>query len=82
MFSGFQPTVQLAHLWLNDFLKPGATAVDATVGNGHDTLFLARIVGANGRVYGFEIQEKALHNTLELLNRRLCRYCKIISNRT
>lgn len=67
MFSGFQPTVQLAHLWLNDFLKPGATAVDATVGNGHDTLFLARRVGANGRVYGFEIQEKALHNTLELL---------------
>jgi predicted methyltransferase len=67
MFSGFQPTVQLAHCWLNNYLLPGAKAVDATVGNGHDTLYLARKVGTNGRVYGFEIQEKALQNALELI---------------
>jgi SAM-dependent methyltransferase len=34
--------------------------VDATVGNGHDTLFLARQVGRGGRVYGFDIQQAAL----------------------
>lgn len=67
MFSGFQPTVQLAHCWLDNYLLPGATAVDATVGNGHDTLYLARKVGSGGRVLGFEIQEKALNNALELL---------------
>ncbi len=41
-------------------LKPGDTAIDATVGKGHDTLFLARQVGETGRVEGFEIQESAL----------------------
>ncbi|BCJ86770.1 rRNA methyltransferase [Effusibacillus dendaii] len=35
-------------------------AVDATVGNGHDTLFLAECVGANGLVYGFDIQSAAI----------------------
>jgi tRNA A58 N-methylase Trm61 len=34
--------------------------VDATVGNGHDTLFLAETVGASGRVFGFDIQAEAL----------------------
>lgn len=72
MFSGFQPTVQLAHGWLDNYLLPGATAVDATVGNGHDTLYLARKVGFSGRVYGFEIQEKALHNASELLHDEGC----------
>jgi hypothetical protein len=41
-------------------VKPGDTVVDATVGNGHDTLFLATLAGSSGRVYGFDIQEMAL----------------------
>lgn len=44
-------------------LKPGAVAVDATVGNGHDTLFLARQVGPSGRVHGFDVQAEALRST-------------------
>lgn len=52
--------VSLAHQALTDILGPGDTAIDATVGNGHDTLFLARTVGAAGTVYGFDIQEQAL----------------------
>lgn len=35
-------------------------AVDATVGNGRDTLFLARHVGEGGRVYGFDVQQLGL----------------------
>ncbi len=35
-------------------------AVDATAGNGHDTLFLARLVGARGRVWAFDVQQAAL----------------------
>ena len=35
-------------------------AVDATVGNGHDTLFLASAVGKHGHVWGFDVQEAAL----------------------
>ena len=44
-------------------LGAGALAVDATVGNGHDTLFLAERVGASGRVYGFDVQPEAVART-------------------
>ncbi|HQD42466.1 MAG TPA: class I SAM-dependent methyltransferase, partial [Bacillota bacterium] len=48
-------------------VSEGDTVVDATVGNGNDTLFLARLVGEKGRVYGFDIQQEAINNTGELL---------------
>ena len=38
-------------------------AVDATAGNGHDTLFLASEVGENGHVWAFDVQEAALAAT-------------------
>jgi hypothetical protein len=38
-------------------------AVDATVGNGHDTLFLANCVGSAGKVIGCDIQPVALRQT-------------------
>ena len=48
-------------------VSEGDTVVDATVGNGNDTLFLARLVGEKGKVYGFDIQQEAINNTGELL---------------
>jgi len=44
-------------------LKEGECAIDATLGNGWDTLFLAQCVGENGRVFGFDVQEAALMAT-------------------
>lgn len=41
--------------------------VDATAGNGNDTLFLAKKLGKQGRVYAFDIQEEALAETDKLL---------------
>ncbi|WP_210364835.1 class I SAM-dependent methyltransferase [Bacillus sp. REN3] len=41
-------------------VKPGDIVIDATVGNGHDTIFLANLAGRTGRVYGFDIQDEAL----------------------
>ncbi len=38
-------------------------SVDATMGNGHDTERLARLVGAEGRVTAFDIQAQALTQT-------------------
>ena len=52
---------------LRRFLLPGDTAVDATMGNGHDTLFLCELVGEKGRVYAFDIQRQAIENTKALL---------------
>ncbi len=41
-------------------LGAGDVAVDFTAGNGHDTSFLSRTVGKDGRVYAFDIQPQAL----------------------
>ena len=49
-------------------LKDNDIVVDMTVGNGNDTLFLSKLVN-KGFVYGFDIQEKAINNTKELLNK-------------
>lgn len=64
--------------WAHDFarerfaetarLPEPALAVDATVGNGHDALFLAGLVGANGRVAGFDVQAPAIAATRERLS--------------
>ncbi len=51
---------KLAHALLGASLRPGDTVLDATAGNGHDTMFLARQVGPSGRVYAMDIQEAAL----------------------
>lgn len=53
---------------LSDVLEPGCIAVDATVGNGYDTVFLARRAGNSGHVFGFDIQEDAVHQTRARLN--------------
>ncbi|RHW40818.1 16S rRNA (cytosine(1402)-N(4))-methyltransferase [Neobacillus notoginsengisoli] len=46
----------------------GGAVVDATMGNGHDTLFLARLVGKNGAVFAFDVQPEALEATRERLS--------------
>lgn len=54
------PITALAHEHVARVISTGDLAIDATVGNGHDTLFLAHSVGAQGRVIGFEIQPQAV----------------------
>ncbi|MGR8942441.1 MAG: class I SAM-dependent methyltransferase [Gammaproteobacteria bacterium] len=51
-----------AHKRIAPRLHAGNTAIDATVGNGYDTLFLLQRVAPSGRVYGFDIQASALHS--------------------
>ncbi|WP_172252133.1 class I SAM-dependent methyltransferase [Saccharibacillus deserti] len=57
---GFVSVLNFAQQLIQKRLQPGEIAVDATVGTGADTLFLARLAGARGRVYGFDIQQSAL----------------------
>jgi SAM-dependent methyltransferase len=61
--------VALSHLLLGQFVHPGDMAVDATCGNGNDTLLLAHLVGDSGRVWAFDIQEEAIRSTSEALAR-------------
>lgn len=62
--------VLLAQKFLGEILSDGSVAVDATAGNGHDTLFLAQAVGGAGQVYAFDIQPQALENTATLLKQK------------
>ncbi len=55
--------------FLTPHLKAGGVAVDFTMGNGHDTLWLSRQMGENGRVYAFDIQEQAIQSTKALLEK-------------
>jgi predicted methyltransferase len=62
----------IAHLIVRDCVQrtrvaAGVFAIDATVGNGHDTRLLAEVVGPVGRVFGFDIQANAIARTRALV---------------
>lgn len=61
--------LEFARNILQTAVDEGDVAVDATIGNGHDTLFLAKLVGFTGHVYGFDIQETAITETTLRLER-------------
>jgi len=58
-----RPLTTLVHELLAGALQPGDLAVDATAGNGHDTLYLAQQVSPGGSVYAFDVQNRALDAT-------------------
>ncbi|WP_082407842.1 class I SAM-dependent methyltransferase [Verrucomicrobium spinosum] len=55
--------VRWVHAILEPRLLPGDLVVDATAGNGHDTLFLAQRVLPEGQVFAFDIQADAIQQT-------------------
>lgn len=54
-----------------EHLNEGDVAVDFTMGNGNDTLFLSKAVGESGKVYAFDIQNEALVSTRSHLQSNL-----------
>jgi SAM-dependent methyltransferase len=52
--------LQFAKLLIEERVRPGEAVIDATVGKGNDTLFLARLTGPHGRVFGFDTQSQAI----------------------
>ena len=69
MGRGYQVT-EFAHKFIEEQVKSGDTCIDATAGNGNDTEFLCTLVGENGRVYAFDIQQEALEHTRERLEKK------------
>lgn len=55
------------HQFLSANIKPCDTVIDATLGNGHDALFLVGLIGDEGHLFGFDIQAGAINNTLKQL---------------
>ena len=62
-----------ARFWAKEMIEEalfsGARVVDATMGNGYDTLWLCELVGGNGKVYAFDIQQEAVNHTAERLEK-------------
>lgn len=56
-----RPT-EAAHTIVREYLQPGDRVIDATIGNGYDTVFLADMVGPSGHVDGFDIQNEAIES--------------------
>lgn len=65
--AAYVPLTQIAQDLIRQNLQPGQLAIDATMGNGQDTSFLADLVGTAGMVFGFDIQRQALANTHQRL---------------
>ncbi|MGN0250635.1 MAG: class I SAM-dependent methyltransferase [Oliverpabstia sp.] len=76
--NSFQIT-EWCHHFIREQVKSGDLCIDATAGNGHDTLLLSQLTGPDGTVLAFDIQQKALDATKKRLsdnhaadNVRLC----------
>ena len=64
--------LQLQKQFILAHLGEGDTAVDFTMGNGHDTEFLSKTVGESGHVYAFDVQEAAVASTAKNLESAGC----------
>lgn len=60
-------TLALAHTFLAENIAAGSFCIDATAGRGNDTAFLCELVGEEGKVLAFDIQQAALDSTNALL---------------
>lgn len=58
---------ELSKFFMSQVIKPGDYVIDATAGNGYDTLFLANLVLDKGKVFSFDIQKQAIESTRNLL---------------
>ncbi|RQD74576.1 MAG: methyltransferase domain-containing protein [Candidatus Syntrophonatronum acetioxidans] len=69
---GLLKALDFSHGIIKGAVQDGDSVIDATAGNGHDTLFLARLVGEKGKVYSFDIQKEAIENTRKRLEEEDC----------
>ncbi len=68
-----QSAISFSHTIWKNILAPGAYTIDATCGNGQDTLFLSQLAlsETSGKLIALDIQPKAIENTKNLLKTNL-----------
>lgn len=67
----FYQITNYVHRIVTEHIKEGDLCIDATMGNGNDTLFLCQKVGETGKVLAFDIQDEAILHTKEKLAQEL-----------
>jgi predicted methyltransferase len=65
----FPNVLEVARKIIRERVQVGETVIDATMGNGNDTLFLAQLVKETGKVIAYDIQPLAVEKTRERLER-------------
>lgn len=65
----FKNAVEVSKRICGEFIKSGDIVADCTMGNGNDTAFLCDLVGNEGKVYAFDVQEQAINNTKDRLEK-------------
>lgn len=63
-------TLSLAHSFISANVRKGAYCIDATCGRGRDTVLLAELAGADGKVLAFDIQPEAIEATGKLVSEK------------
>ena len=59
-----------AHRELDKIIHAGDFVIDATLGNGYNTQFLAQKVGHDGGVYAFDIQKESIEQSIRLVEKQ------------
>lgn len=57
-----------AHALWSNIISPNDLVIDATLGNGHDALFLAKCLKGQGTLLGYDIQKKSIDASNELFS--------------
>ena len=61
---------RLAQAFVGDVAQFGDIVIDATIGTGMDTLFLADAVGDEGKVYAYDVQQCAIEHSIQRLGKK------------
>lgn len=69
MANDFRSARHWAKEIIDSAIFEGAHVIDATMGNGYDTLWLCEAAGKKGVVYAFDIQQEAVERTAERLKK-------------
>ena len=56
-------------IFLEKVVNKGDVVIDATMGNGYDTVYFGNLVGEGGKVYAFDVQEEAIKSTRKKVER-------------
>ena len=65
-YKSFFNVVDLSTWAIKNYVKTDYIAVDATLGNGNDSLSIAKQIGPKGHLYAFDIQERAIEKSRAL----------------
>ncbi len=60
--------VSITHFFASIYVQEGDLVLDATCGNGSDTMLLAQLVGEEGHVYAYDLQKVAIRKAKEKIS--------------